>query len=238
MLVVPQAETAIVDPFMQAHTGDDLQHPGSDHPRGLCQRSAQCCPQSAGVHAVDRNRGYRQLRPRSRVLRLRRCPLRPERARRLLPRRQCRRAVESRTRATAEGGEHRDRSRPRQQCRLQHPPQGGLLPDPPGRHAAGPADRDDADAAGVRRRCRRTTPRGRDWRAVRDRHASTPRCCSTADNLLRYKYIVKNVAARHGKTATFMPKPLWNDNGSGLHLHFSLWKKGETAVRRLRLRRA
>jgi glutamine synthetase len=49
----------------------------------------------------------------------------------------------------------------------------------------------------------------------------------TADNLLRYKYIVKNVAARHGKTATFMPKPLWNDNGSGLHLHFSLWKRGE-----------
>ena len=46
----------------------------------------------------------------------------------------------------------------------------------------------------------------------------------TADNLLRYKYVVKNVAARHGKTATFMPKPLWNDNGSGLHLHFSLWK--------------
>ncbi len=49
----------------------------------------------------------------------------------------------------------------------------------------------------------------------------------TADNLLRYKYIVKNVAARHAKTATFMPKPLWNDNGSGLHLHFSLWKKGQ-----------
>ncbi len=49
-----------------------------------------------------------------------------------------------------------------------------------------------------------------------------------ADNLLRYKYIVKNVAARSGKTATFMPKPIWNDAGSGLHLHFSLWKKGET----------
>jgi len=49
----------------------------------------------------------------------------------------------------------------------------------------------------------------------------------TADNLLRYKYVVKNVAARHGKTATFMPKPLWSDNGSGLHLHLSLWKKDE-----------
>ena len=49
-----------------------------------------------------------------------------------------------------------------------------------------------------------------------------------ADNLLRYKYVVKNVAARHGKTATFMAKPLWNDNGSGLHLHLSLWKNGES----------
>jgi glutamine synthetase len=48
----------------------------------------------------------------------------------------------------------------------------------------------------------------------------------TGDNLLLYKYIVKNVAARYGKTATFMPKPLWNDNGSGLHMHFSLWKNG------------
>lgn len=46
-----------------------------------------------------------------------------------------------------------------------------------------------------------------------------------ADHLLRYKYIVKNVAAQHNKTATFMPKPLWNDNGSGMHLNFSLWKK-------------
>jgi len=50
----------------------------------------------------------------------------------------------------------------------------------------------------------------------------------TADHLLRYKYIAKNVAARHGKTATFMPKPIWNDNGSGLHMHLSLWKGGKT----------
>ena len=49
-----------------------------------------------------------------------------------------------------------------------------------------------------------------------------------ADNLLRFKYIVKNVAARTGKTATFMAKPIWNDNGSGLHMHFSLWKAGQT----------
>jgi len=46
----------------------------------------------------------------------------------------------------------------------------------------------------------------------------------TADNLMRLKYMVRNIASRHGQSATFMPKPLWNDNGSGLHLRLGLWK--------------
>lgn len=49
----------------------------------------------------------------------------------------------------------------------------------------------------------------------------------SADHMMLYKYIVKNVANRHGKTVTFMPKPIFQDNGSGMHTHQSLWKEGK-----------
>jgi glutamine synthetase len=49
----------------------------------------------------------------------------------------------------------------------------------------------------------------------------------SADNMMLYKYIIRNVAFAHGKTVTFMPKPLWNDNGSGMHTHQSLWRDGK-----------
>ncbi len=48
-----------------------------------------------------------------------------------------------------------------------------------------------------------------------------------ADKMCMYKYIVKMVAHKYGKTATFMPKPLFSDNGSGMHTHFSFWKNGQ-----------
>jgi glutamine synthetase len=48
-----------------------------------------------------------------------------------------------------------------------------------------------------------------------------------ADQIMMYKYVVKNVCAEHGYTATFMPKPMFGDNGSGMHVHQSLWKNGE-----------
>jgi glutamine synthetase len=48
-----------------------------------------------------------------------------------------------------------------------------------------------------------------------------------ADQLVKYKYIVKQVCRKHGYTATFMPKPIFADNGSGMHTHQSIWKNGE-----------
>jgi glutamine synthetase len=52
------------------------------------------------------------------------------------------------------------------------------------------------------------------------------------DNMQIYKYVVHNVAAAYGKTATFMPKPMFGDNGSGMHVHQSIWK-GSTPLLRV-----
>jgi glutamine synthetase len=53
------------------------------------------------------------------------------------------------------------------------------------------------------------------------------RLLEQADKMCWFKYVIKNVARRHGKTVTFMPKPLFGDNGSGMHVHMSLWREGQ-----------
>ena len=54
----------------------------------------------------------------------------------------------------------------------------------------------------------------------------------TADRTQVYKYVVQQVAHAYGKTATFMPKPIKDDNGSGMHTHMSIWKGRQAAFRR------
>jgi glutamine synthetase len=51
-----------------------------------------------------------------------------------------------------------------------------------------------------------------------------------ADKVQKYKYVVKNTAFQHGLIANFMPKPIFGDNGSGMHVHLSIWKNGETQM--------
>ena len=53
---------------------------------------------------------------------------------------------------------------------------------------------------------------------------------TTADNVMAYKYVLKNVAMDHGKIATFMPKPIFGDNGTGMHTHQSIWKMARTRL--------
>lgn len=53
---------------------------------------------------------------------------------------------------------------------------------------------------------------------------------SMADKVMKYKYVVRNTAYQRGQFATFMPKPIFGDNGSGMHIHQSIWKNGDTCM--------
>lgn len=113
----------------------------------------------------------------------------------------------------------------REQPRLQGPLQGRLLPDAAGGPLRRPACRDLHGAGQERPPGRAPAPRGR-HRYQAEINYKFNTLLAAADDLMLFKYIVKNVAWRNGKTATFMPKPIFGDNGSGMHVHQSLWSGG------------
>ena len=139
-----------------ADPDDDLQHPGSDHPSGLHPRPPQHRPQGRQLHAEHRAGRSTACWPRARVLRLRRRPVRPARARGVLPRRFGRRDVEPRPGRAAQPG-------------LQAGLGAGLLPLSAHRQPGRPPLRDGPADGRVRHRDVGPLPRGRHRRPVRDR---------------------------------------------------------------------
>ena len=107
------------------------------------------------------------------------------------------------------------------------PYKGGYFPVPPVDHYADLRDQIVLALDARRPPGRALAPRGRHRRPGRDQLPVRHPAAKSADKVMLFKYVVKKSVVRaHGKTATFMPKPLFGDNGSGMHCHQSLWKDG------------
>ena len=237
MLLMPDRATAIIDPFHELPTLSlicDVSDPitGESYtrdPRNVAQ-------EGAAATSEQRHRGHGVLRPRGRVLHLR--PRRPTTSR---PTRAYYEVDSPEGYWNAGLGFGRG-TRGAANLGYKTALAGRLLPGPAARTLSGDIrGADGADAGGA-------------WaspievhhhevgaaRPGRDRHALHSRCCSMADTL--HVLQVRGQAtsrAKHGKNANFMPKPIFEENGSGMHVHQSLWKDGEHAdVRRGRLRPA
>jgi glutamine synthetase len=104
-------------------------------------------------------------------------------------------------------------------------PEGRLFPCEPGRQRPGPARRDAGGDGRTRHEAREAPPRGRARPARLGLKFDT--MIVMADRLQLYKYVIQNVAHAYGKTATFMAKPMFADNGSGMHVHQSIWGDGK-----------
>ena len=215
MLLLPDPATAVLDPFRQHKTlnltffvHDPLTGaPYSRDPRNVA-RKAEDVPQ------WHRDRGHLVLRPRGGVLHLRLRPVRhrPERGL-LLPRLDRGRV------------EHRPRRERRQPRRTSPPYKGGYFPVPPMDHYTDLRSEmvRNLIACGIETEMQHHEV-GTAGQAEIDIKFSP--LLMMADKLMLYKYIIKSTARAAGKTVTFMPKPLFGDNGNGMHCHQSLWKDG------------
>ena len=211
MLLMPDLSTAFVDPVLTVPTlsitcdiYDPITlEPYSRDPRFIAFKAEEYLKTTWHCHHL-------LLGPGGRVLHLQLGAIRPECARGVLPRRLRRRDLEFRNQRHAEHG----------------PPaaaQGGILPGATCRPAPGRTIEDHAraDCAGIPVEVQHHEVATAGQAEIDFRFGTL---VQTADRLLAYKYIVKNVCHNLGLTATFMPKPLFGDNGSGMHVHQSLWK--------------
>ena len=223
---MPDPATAFIDPFCAvptlsltctiAETGTKEAY--NRDPRGIAQRGEKYLP----VHRPGRHGG---LRSGSGVLHLRQRPVSTTRP------------TAHFTRVDSEEADLEHRPRRNAQPRLQDSPQGRLFPGRAHRHPAGHPHRDvpGHGAAGhqIERQHHEVATAGQ---AEIDFRFDT--LVKTADTMMLYKYVIKNVATRHGKTVTFMPKPLFGDNGSR-HAHAPIaLEEGQAALRRQRICRA
>src|SRR5665213_3512061 len=200
-------------PVRGAAVADHLLRRARAADRGaLPPRPALARQEGAAIPDLDRHRRHRLFRARGRVLRVRRRALRIDHAVGLLQHRQRGRPLGQR------------QAVPRRQYRPPPADQGRLLPGAPGGRRLRPQSRDALGDARHGARGRKAPSRGRPSQHELGNVFST--LVKAADNMQIYKYVVHNVAHQYGKTATFMPKPIKGDNGSGMHVHQSIWKSG------------
>ncbi len=197
-----------------ADPDDDLQHPRSDHAPGLHARPPQHRPQGHELHAKHGRGRSVPAGSRARVFRFRQRAVRTARARGVLSGRFGGRGMEPgpgrkpRTSATSQGR--------------------GWAISPVHRPTAWSTSAPKwpsawPNAASPRRPTFMKSPPPASARSTSCRG----RLVESADQVVTAKYIIRNVARRSRKTATFMPKPLFGDNGSGMHTHLTLWKDNQ-----------
>ena len=215
MLVIPDPRHRGDGSLHQgSHPHHDLRHLRPDHPRRLLARPAQRRTQGRGLSQIDRYRRYGLLRPRARVLHLQRHPLRHQPALELLLHRVRGGLLEQRKEGVNLGYKPRYKE--------------GYFPVPPNDTLQDIRTEMvlEMERVGIRVEKQHHEVATAGQAEIDMRFQSLVKM---ADWLTWYKYICKNVALRHGMTVTFMPKPIFGDNGSGMHTHQSIWK-GETPL--------
>ena len=225
MSLFPDPTTAYIDPFRAAKTlvvNFFIHDPITGE--AYSPRPAQHRPQGDGLPVEHRHRRHGVLRPRGRVLRLRlRCGSRPSRT----P------ATTTSTPRPAPGTPARRTNNRGYKVKYK----GGYFPVAPYDHFGELRDEMviEMEKAGlhVERAHHEVGTAGQ-----AEINYKFDELLKAADDVMKFKYIVKNVAWRNDKTATFMPKPIFGDNGSGMHCHQSHLERRRAAVlRRDRLRR-